>query len=46
MKKVFEITNKFNMSKMNTEQNNLSDNYKQMLSSIWVYEIVVSSYAQ
>lgn len=33
MKKVFEITNKFNMSKMNTEQNNLSDNYKQMLSS-------------
>lgn len=33
MKKVFEITNKFNMSKMDNEKNNLSDNYKQMLSS-------------
>ncbi len=36
MKKVFEITNKFNMSKMDNEQNNLSDNYKQMLSSFTI----------
>lgn len=33
MKKVFDIANKFNMSKMESERNNLSDNYKQMLSS-------------
>lgn len=33
MKHVFEITNKFNMNKMNSENNDLSDNYKRMLSS-------------
>lgn len=33
MKCVFDITNKFNMAKMSNEPNNLSDNYKQMLSS-------------
>ncbi len=33
MRSVFEVTNKFNMNKMNSETNNLSDNYKQMLSS-------------
>lgn len=36
IKKVFEITNKFNMSKMDSEQNNLSRNYKQMLSSFTI----------
>ncbi|MFR5876588.1 MAG: TetR/AcrR family transcriptional regulator [Eubacterium sp.] len=33
MKRVFDITNKFNMNKMNTQENNLSDTFKQMLSS-------------
>lgn len=33
MKRVFVITNKFNMSKMNSQENNLTENYKQMLSS-------------
>lgn len=36
MKRVFEITNKFNMSKMDNEKNNLSDHYKQMLSSFTI----------
>lgn len=33
MNRVFEITNKFNMSKMNSEDNNLSETQKQMLSA-------------
>lgn len=33
MNRVFEITNKFNMSKMSNENNNLSETQKQMLSS-------------
>lgn len=36
MKRIFAVTNKFNMSKMNSETNNLSDNYKQMLSSFTI----------
>ena len=36
MRSVFEVTNKFNMNKMNSETNNLSDNYKQMLSSFTI----------
>lgn len=36
MKRIFTVTNKFNMSKMNSETNNLSDNYKQMLSSFTI----------
>lgn len=31
--KVFDITNKFNMNKMNKEKNDLTDSFKQMLSS-------------
>lgn len=37
VKKAFEITNKFNMSKMNKENNDLSENYKQMLSAYTIY---------
>ncbi len=33
MNRVFEIANKFNMSKMNGEKNNLTDTQKQMLSA-------------
>lgn len=33
MKRIFDVTNKFNMSKMNSEANSLSDNCKQMLSA-------------
>ncbi|MBQ2828093.1 MAG: TetR/AcrR family transcriptional regulator [Clostridia bacterium] len=33
MNRVFVLTNKFNMQKMSSETNNLTDNYKQMLSS-------------
>lgn len=33
MNRVFEITNKFNMSKMSSEDNNLTETQKQMLSS-------------
>lgn len=33
MKEVFNITNKYNMTKMNNEDNTLTDSYKQMLSN-------------
>lgn len=33
LKEVFNITNKYNMTKMNSETNALTDNYKQMLSN-------------
>ncbi len=33
MNRVFVMTNRFNMNKMKSESNNLSDNYKQMVSA-------------
>lgn len=33
MNRVFIMTNRFNMNKMKSESNNLSDNYKQMVSA-------------
>lgn len=36
MNRAFEMTDKFNMNKMNSEDNSLSDNYKKMLSSFTI----------
>lgn len=36
MNRIFAMTNRFNMNKMNSETNSLSDNYKQMLSSFTI----------
>ena len=42
MNRVFIMTNRFNMNKMKSENNSLSDNYKQMVSA---YTIMGSSAA-
>lgn len=36
MNRVFALTNSFNMKKLNEEKNDLSENYKQMLSSFTI----------
>lgn len=37
MNRVFAVTNRFNMTKMNSEANSLSENYKQMVSAYTIF---------